>query len=319
MLLSVVVPCMNEEDSLPMLVDRLIAATRAWASEVEIVLVDDGSTDKTWDGICAQADRHSCVRGLKLSTNRGHQVALTAGLMAAKGERIFMLDADLQDPPELLSDMMAMMDRGYDVVYGRRSERKGESWFKKMTAHGFYRLLNRLSDVPIPNDTGDFRLVSRRALDAVLNMPERSRFIRGMFAWVGFRQIGIEYIRDPRVAGETKYPMSKMIRLAFDALSSFSIKPLQIATRLAFLTLIIAALMAVYVFWSLILYNTVAGWASTVLVISFFSGIQLLTLGIIGEYLGRLYVEAKGRPLYFVDEHVGQSTDVSVKDVSKQA
>ncbi|CAD0183194.1 putative glycosyltransferase [Ruegeria sp. THAF57] len=309
MLLSVVVPCMNEEDSVPMLVERLVAATDPWSTDREIVLVDDGSTDGTWGEICKQSESHAGVRGLKLSTNRGHQVALTAGLMAAKGQRIFMLDADLQDPPELLQDMMAMMDRGYDVVYGRRSERKGESWLKKMTAHGFYRVLNRLSDVPIPNDTGDFRLVSRRALDAVLDMPERSRFIRGMFAWAGFNQIGIEYVRDPRLAGETKYPMSKMIRLAFDALSSFSIKPLQMATRLAFLTLLIAALMAVYVFWSLILYSTVAGWASTVLVISFFSGIQLLTLGIIGEYLGRLYVEAKGRPLFFVDEQVGNGVE----------
>lgn len=309
MLLSVVVPCMNEEASIPMLAERLIAATDAWQGDTEIVLVDDGSTDGTWNAICAQCREHSSIRGLKLSMNRGHQVALTAGLMAAKGKRIFMLDADLQDPPELLSDMMAMMDRGYDVVYGRRSERKGESWFKKVTAHGFYRVLNRLSDVPIPNDTGDFRLVTRRALDAVLQMPERARFIRGMFAWVGFRQIGIEYIRDPRVAGETKYPLPKMIRFAFDALASFSIKPLQIATRMAFLTLIIAALMGVYVFWSLILYNAVAGWASTVLIISFFSGIQLLTLGIMGEYLGRLYVEAKGRPLFFVDEQTGGAAE----------
>ncbi|WP_170756389.1 glycosyltransferase family 2 protein [Ruegeria lacuscaerulensis] len=319
MLLSVVVPCMNEEDSLPALVERLIAATDAWSDDTEILLVDDGSTDDTWDGICLQSQKHPRVRGLKLSTNRGHQVALTAGLMAATGERIFMLDADLQDPPELLSDMMAMMDRGYDVVYGRRSERKGESWFKKLTAHGFYRILNRLSDVPIPNDTGDFRLVNRRVLNAVLDMPERARFMRGMFAWAGFRQIGIEYVRDPRVAGETKYPMSKMIRLAFDALSSFSIKPLQIATRLAFLTLIVAALMLVYVFWSLILYNTVAGWASTVLVISFFSGIQLLTLGIMGEYLGRLYIEAKGRPLFFIDEQVGGVVENTPETMSKQA
>ncbi len=317
MLLSVVVPCMNEEDSVPMLVERLVSATDPWSADCEIVLVDDGSSDATWDEICKQSDKHACVKGIKLSTNRGHQVALTAGLMAAQGQRIFMLDADLQDPPELVSDMMAMMDRGYDVVYGRRSERKGESWFKKMTAHGFYRVLNRLSDVPIPNDTGDFRLVSRRALDAVLDMPERSRFIRGMFAWAGFKQIGIEYVRDPRVAGETKYPLSKMIRLAFDALSSFSIKPLQMATRLAFLTLLVAALMAVYVFWSLILYSTVAGWASTVLVISFFSGIQLLTLGIIGEYLGRLYVEAKGRPLFFVDEQVGNGVETLSEKAQK--
>ncbi len=317
MLLSVVVPCMNEEETIPLLIERLIAATDAWRGDAEIVLVDDGSSDNTWDAICEQCKKYPGLRGLKLSMNRGHQVALTAGLMAAKGERIFMLDADLQDPPELLPDMMAMMDRGYDVVYGRRSKRKGESWFKKVTAHGFYRVLNRLSDVPIPNDTGDFRLVSRRALDAVLEMPERARFIRGMFAWAGFRQIGIEYVRDPRVAGETKYPLTKMIRFAFDALASFSIKPLQIATRLAFLTLIIAALMAVYVFWSLIMYNAVAGWASTVLVISFFSGIQLLTLGIIGEYLGRLYVEAKGRPLFFVDDQAGQTIEPVLEDVAR--
>jgi len=317
MLLSVVVPCMNEEDSVPLLVERLIAATDAWRGFTEIVLVDDGSTDGTWDAICTQCITHPGVRGLKLSMNRGHQVALTAGLMEAKGERVFMLDADLQDPPELLSDMMAMMDRGYDVVYGRRSERKGESWFKKVTAHGFYRLLNRLSDVPIPNDTGDFRLVTRRALDAVLQMPERARFIRGMFAWAGFRQIGIEYVRDPRMMGETKYPLTKMVRLAFDALASFSIKPLQIATRLAFLTLLIAALMAAYVFWSLIMYNAVAGWASTVLVISFFSGIQLLTLGIIGEYIGRLYVEAKGRPLFFVDEKAGQAVEPVIESLAQ--
>lgn len=318
MLLSVVIPCMNEEESIPLLVERLIAATEQWNAESEIILVDDGSNDETWRAICAQSEFHPRIRGLKLSGNRGHQIALTAGLNAAQGQRIFMLDADLQDPPELLSDMMAMMDQGYDVVYGRRSERKGESWFKKVTAHGFYRILNRLSDVPIPNDTGDFRLVSRRALDAVLSMPERARFVRGMFAWVGFRQIGIEYIRDPRIAGETKYPMSKMIRFALDALASFSIKPLQIATRMAFLTLIIAALMAVYVFWSLILYNAVAGWASTVLVISFFSGIQLLTLGIMGEYLGRLYIEAKNRPLYFVDQETSEISDTIVEEKTAQ-
>ncbi len=302
---------MNEEEAIPHLAERLIAATGAWSDQVEIVLVDDGSTDGTWEAIRKQCAAHSCMKGLKLSFNRGHQIALTAGLSAASGERIFMLDADLQDPPELLSDMMSMMDRGYDVVYGRRSERKGESYFKKITAHGFYRLLNRLSDVPIPHDTGDFRLVNRRALNAVLDMPERSRFVRGMFAWAGFRQIGVEYIRDPRIAGETKYPLSKMTRFAFDALASFSIKPLQLATRLAFLTLFIAVLMLIYVFVSLVLYNAVAGWASTILIISFFSGIQLLTLGIMGEYLGRLYIEAKGRPLYFIDEQVGEalSTD----------
>ena len=246
-------------------------------------MVDDGSTDATWQAI--EAARAVCpqVVGLKLSGNRGHQIALTAGLEAAQGDRIFMLDADLQDPPELLTDMMFMMDRGFDVVYGRRSERRGETLFKKVSAHLFYRFLNVMSDVPIPQDTGDFRLVNRRSLDAVLAMPERARFIRGMFAWAGFKQVGIEYIRSP-------------------AMTAFSTKPLRLATRLSFVSLLMAALIGVYVVYSLIIYQTAPGWASVVLAISFFSGVQLLTLGILGEYIGRLYVEAKNRPLYFVSE-----------------
>ena len=213
-----------------------------------------------------------------------------------------MLDADLQDPPELLVDMMFMMDRGFDVVYGRRSERQGETMFKKATAHLFYRFLNAMSDVPIPQDTGDFRLVNRRSLDAVLAMPEKARFIRGMFAWAGFKQVGIEYVRAPRALGETKYPFRAMMRFAIDAMTAFSTKPLKLATRLSFVSLFMAALMAVYVIYSLVVYQTAPGWASVVLAVSFFSGAQLLTLGILGEYIGRLYVEAKDRPLYFVSD-----------------
>ncbi len=302
MYLSIVVPCMNEEESLPYLVERLAEVIQPWRDRAEIILVDDGSTDATWDLIKAARQMVPQVVGLKLSANRGHQVALTAGLEAAKGARIFMLDADLQDPPELLREMMMMMDRGYDVVYGKRAKREGETLFKRATAYGFYRFLNALSDVAIPKDTGDFRLVSRRALDAVLDMPERSRFVRGMFAWAGFKQIGLEYDRAPRAAGETKYPLRAMIRFATDALTGFSTKPLRFATRLAFYSLLVTVLMAVYVFGSLILYSTVPGWASIVLAISFFSAIQLLTLGIMGEYIGRLYMEAKHRPLYFLAE-----------------
>jgi dolichol-phosphate mannosyltransferase len=303
MYLSVVVPCMNEEASIPHLVQRLARVTAPYGTRAEIILVDDGSTDGTWQAI--EEARRDCpqLAGLRLSTNRGHQVALTAGLEAAQGERIFMLDADLQDPPELLADMMQMMDRGHDVVYGRRIERQGETLFKRATAHLFYRLLNIMSDVEIPRDTGDFRLVSRRALDAVLAMPERARFIRGMFAWVGFDQIGIEYSRAGREYGETKYPLRKMLRFATDAITAFSTKPLKLATRLAFVSLAFAALMMVYVFHSLVVYQTAPGWASIVLAISAFSGIQLLTLGIMGEYIGRLYIEAKGRPLYYKSEH----------------
>lgn len=305
MQLSVVVPCYNEEESVPLLVERLVQAIEPWAQDAEIILADDGSSDGTWAAIEAAHARHPVVRGIRLSANRGHQVALTAGLEAARGARIFMLDADLQDPPEILPDMMMMMDRGYDVVYGRRAERQGETLFKKATAFLFYRFLNTLSDVDIPKDTGDFRLVSRRALDAVLAMPERARFIRGMFAWAGFRQIGLEYVRDARVAGETKYPFRAMLRFATDALTGFSTKPLKMATRLAFLSLYVTFLMAVYVFLSLVLYNTAPGWASMLLAISFFSGIQLLTLGIMGEYIGRLYMESKQRPMYFLSEETG--------------
>ncbi len=209
--------------------------------------------------------------------------------------------------------MMAMMDRGYDVVYGRRAERQGETVFKRATAHLFYRVLNLMSDVPIPKDTGDFRLVSRRALDAVLAMPEKARFIRGMFAWVGFNQIGIEYTRAPRLTGETKYPLSKMLRLAIDAMTGFSTKPLRLATRLSFVSLGVAGLMMIYVLYSLILYQTAPGWASVVVAISAFSGVQLLTLGILGEYVGRLYVEAKNRPLYYISEDTVASEPVALK------
>lgn len=303
--LSIVVPCMNEEPVLRDLVQRLSRAVEPWKDDCEIVLVDDGSTDNTWEEITKAADYEPRVRGLKLSANRGHQLALTAGLEAAAGDRIFMLDADLQDPPELLSDMMAIMDQGYDVVYGHRTKREGEKFLKKFTAFIFYRTLNYLSDAEIPSDTGDFRLVSRRALDAVLAMPERAKFIRGMFSWAGFRQIGVDYVRNERLAGETKYGWPQMFRFALDAVTGFSIKPLRLATQLSVFSLIITFSMAVYVFGSLIFFQTAAGWASTLLAVSFFSSIQLLTLAIMGEYIGRLYIEAKGRPLYYIADEVG--------------
>ena len=302
MYLSIVVPCMNEEEGIPNLVERLSQAMAPYAQSAEIILVDDGSTDGTWSAIRKAQANCPQLRALRMSANRGHQIALTAGLEAAKGARIFMLDADLQDPPELLSDMMAMMDRGHDVVYGRRAERQGETVFKRATAHAFYRLLNFVSDVAIPSDTGDFRLVSRRALDDVLAMPEKARFLRGMFAWVGYNQVGIEYVRAARETGETKYPLGKMIRLAVDGVTAFSTKPLKLATRLSFVSFGISGLMMIYVFRSLLLYQTAPGWASVVLAIAAFSGVQLLTLGILGEYIGRLYVEAKNRPLYSIAE-----------------
>ena len=313
MYLSLVVPCMNEEDGIDTLVTRLSAITAQWHQRAEIILVDDGSTDDTWSAIEQASQQCSQIVGIKLSANRGHQIALTAGLEAAKGERIMMLDADLQDPPELMTDMMFMMDRGFDVVYGRRAERLGETMFKRATAHMFYRVLNAMSDIDIPRDTGDFRLVNRKTLDAVLEMPERARFIRGMFAWAGFKQVGIEYIRATRKTGKTKYPLRKMNRFSVDAMTAFSTKPLKLATRLSFVSLFIASMMAIYVFRSLILFQTAPGWASVILAVSFFSGVQLLTLGILGEYVGRLYVEAKKRPLYFVSEETRDAMPIATK------
>ena len=314
--LSIVVPCFNEEESIPTLVARLAETIAPWAKDAEIILVDDGSSDGTWAAI--EAARKTCPQlvGLRLSANRGHQIALTAGLEAAKGERIMMLDADLQDPPELLTDMMFMMDRGYDVVYGRRIERQGETIFKRATAYAFYRFLDLMSDVPIPRDTGDFRLVNRTTLDAVLAMPEKARFVRGMFAWAGFRQVGIEYVRAPRALGETKYPLRAMLRFAMDAMTAFSTKPLKLATRLSFFSLLVAGFMAVYVIRSLILFQTAPGWASVTLAISFFVGAQLLVLGIMGEYIGRLYVEAKNRPLYFVRENTSEVEETRKADIA---
>lgn len=307
-ILSIVVPCFNEEEAVPLLVERLDAATADWKGSREIILVDDGSSDWTWATMQSAAANLPDLRGIRLSSNCGHQAALTAGLEAAKGDRIFMLDADLQDPPELIIEMMALMDQGYDVVYGRRGARKGETLFKRASAYIFYRLLNRLSDTKIPNDTGDFRLVNRRSLDAVLQMPERSRFLRGMFSWVGFQQIGLQYTRDERTVGVTKYPFKAMLRFATDAVTGFSIRPLRWATRLSFLSLIFTFAMLVYILGSLIFYQTAPGWASILLAISFFSSIQLLTLGIIGEYLGRLYMEAKGRPLYILSDMTDDNT-----------
>ncbi len=315
MLISVVVPCMNEEEAIPRLVERLVKTIKPYGDRAEILLIDDGSTDETWSAIKDAQKRCPQLRGLRLSANRGHQVALTAGLEAAQGERIFMLDADLQDPPELLGDMMSMMDRGYDVVYGSRSKREGETVLKRVTAWAFYRVLNTMTDIDIPRNTGDFRLVDQKALKAVLSMPERARFVRGMFAWAGFNQIGIEYVRAPRELGETKYPLGKMIRLAVDAMTSFSTKPLKFATRMSFATLVFSALMMIYVLHSLLAYQTAPGWASVVLAISLFSGVQLLTLGILGEYIGRLYIEAKNRPLYFVAEDTSNAEVLPLREV----
>jgi polyisoprenyl-phosphate glycosyltransferase len=303
--LSVVAPCYNEESGIREFHRRVSAAVAGCVATYEIVLVDDGSRDRTWDLMqeLAAGDPHmTCV---KLSRNHGHQLALTAGLSVCRGRRVLVIDADLQDPPELLPQMMALMDQGAEVVYGQRRHRAGESPHKLVTAALFYRLINRLTDVRIPKDTGDFRLISRRVLDVFLAMPERQRFIRGMIAWLGFRQVPLLYDRDARYAGETKYPFKKMVKLAIDAVTSFSTRPLTFASLLGVAFGLASFLLLAYTLFAWAFLGPVPGWTSQMVVITLLGGIQLLVLGVQGEYLGRLFDQMKGRPLFLIDQIAG--------------
>jgi polyisoprenyl-phosphate glycosyltransferase len=305
--LSIVIPCFNEQDCLPELHRRVAAVAQAATGEDhEIILVNDGSTDQTWammTSICAQDGR---VIAVNLSRNHGHQLALTAGLDLASGEQILILDADLQDPPELLPQMMAALNaQSADVVYAVRRKRAGESAVKRATASLFYRLLARLTDTDIPLDTGDFRLMSRRALDALQSMPEQARFIRGMVAWIGFKQVPLSYDRAERLAGETKYPLSKMIALALDAITGFSTAPLRLASHAGLWLVAVSVLILGYILFGWLRGDTVAGWTSLMLVVVLLGAAQMFVLGMIGEYLGRLYLEAKKRPTYIVSDVLG--------------
>lgn len=303
MKLSVVIPCCNEEDSLREMLRRMLSTCQASGLlGYEIIFVNDGSKDSTWQIISDFVDSNKNIIGLNLSRNFGHQIAVSAGLSWARGEKILIIDADLQDPPELLPEMLRLMDQGFDVVYGQRISRSGEKPFKKWSAKIFYRLLNHLSEIPIPNDSGDFRLISKRVKEALETMPERQRFIRGMIAWLGFRQIAMPYDRDERYAGESQYPLKKMLSLAWDAITSFSIKPLKIAAIMAVFFSLLSLVLIVYALYSWLFLQTVQGWTSLAIIISLLGAGQFIVLGTFGEYLGRLYLEAKSRPLYIVEE-----------------
>ncbi|MBY0490087.1 MAG: glycosyltransferase family 2 protein [Gemmatimonadaceae bacterium] len=310
LLLSVVIPCFNEEDGVEELVRRVQSACTSVCAEsqFEIILVNDGSKDRTWSEMQRMLQSTPTLVCVDLSRNHGHQLALTAGLSFARGERIFIIDADLQDPPELLGEMMRLVDDGADVVYGQRRKRPGETRFKLVTAALFYRALRKLTDTDIPADTGDFRLMTRRVMLELQNMPERQRFIRGMVAWLGFRQVPLLYDRAPRFAGSTKYPLRKMILFAVDAFTGFSIAPLRFSLLLALLGVMIAALLAGYSLYSFAIKRVVPGWASITFSIAAFSSLQLLMLGIIGEYLGRMFIESKQRPRFLVREILGGSS-----------
>ena len=311
-LLSVVVPCFSEEAVVRKTHGRLVAVLEEIPGlDFEIVYVDDGSRDSTLDLLreLQRADRR--VRVVALSRNFGHQIAVTAGLQSVVGDVIVVIDADLQDPPEVIPEMLDRWRDGVDIAYGVRTERAGETKFKRWTAFTFYRLIRRLANIPIPLDTGDFRLMDRMAVDAFLAMPERDRWVRGMVAWTGFRQEPVQYKRAARAAGVTKYPFRKMLRFAVDGILSFSLVPLRLATWLGLFTAGLAMLGVLYALVvRLFTAIWVSGWALLFIAVLFLGGVQLVMLGILGEYLGRIYGEVKRRPLYLVKERLGfASTD----------
>jgi len=306
--LSIVIPLFNEAGNVDELLRRITSVVRALPVEpddYEIICVNDGSRDATLDKLIgvARLDRH--VRILSLSRNFGHQIAATAGLDAARGDAVVLMDGDLQDPPELIAAFLEQYEAGYDVVYATRRRRSGESPFKVLTAAMFYRVVRRLTNVSIPVDTGDFRLMSRRVVDALAQTRERHRFIRGLVSWVGYNQIGVEYDRDPRYSGETKYPFSKMLRFAIDGITAFSEIPLRFASYLGFITSSFAFIYAVVILILKFMHFNEPGYTSTILTVLFLGGVQLIGIGILGEYVGRIYDEIKARPLYLIADSVG--------------
>ncbi len=300
---SIVVPIYNEAESLPELHRRVREVMESLGEPWELILVDDGSSDGSTEYIRRLAQEDAHVRAIIFARNFGHQIAVTAGLDYARGQAVIIMDADLQDPPEVIPHLIERWREGYEVVYAVRAEREGETWFKKTTAALFYRLIYRIADVKIPLDTGDFRLLDRRVVDVLRQMREHHRFLRGMAAWVGFRQIGVEYHRAPRFAGETKYPFRKMLRLALNAITGFSYFPLQLATFFGFFSAGVAILsIPAVVILRLTGWQAFYGQATTLIAVLFLGGVQLISLGILGEYIGRIYDEVKGRPLYIVRE-----------------
>jgi dolichol-phosphate mannosyltransferase len=304
---SIVVPVFNEQAVLPVLLRRLDLMMAGLDGVTETIFVDDGSSDCSAIVLRAKAKEDSRYRFIGLSRNFGHQAAITAGMDAASGDAVIVMDADLQDPPEVVGQMIEKWKEGYEVVYGRRLSREGDSAFKQWTASLFYKLLGRLSSVDIPRDAGDFRLIDRKVLEAFRAMPEQDRFVRGMFAWLGFRQTEVAFHRLPRQAGETKYPLLKMLRLAANGVIGFSDAPLRLAIWCGFVVSAFAALYAAYVLahWALGDRSMVAGWASTIIIVSFLSGINMIMTGIMGLYVGRIHAEVKRRPLYVVTEKAG--------------
>ncbi|MFT8390123.1 MAG: glycosyltransferase family 2 protein [Sporolactobacillus sp.] len=314
---SVVVPVFNEDKLIVTSYERLKAVMKQTYEKFELIFVNDGSTDQTEKLLTEIATTDSSVRVVSFSRNFGHQIAITAGIDYAIGQAVIVIDADLQDPPELILKMIEKWREGFDVVYGRRVVRKGETLFKKWTAAAFYRLLRASTDIDIPLDTGDFRLMDSCVCRELKRIPEKNRFVRGLVSWVGFNQTSIDYVRDERLAGETKYPLKKMLKLSIDGLTSFSYKPLKLATyggmllsTAGFLYMIVALILKLFTA------NTVPGWTSLIVIQLLFGGFMLFVLGMIGEYIGRIYDEAKDRPLYIVRETRGFSAADRLRSVT---
>jgi dolichol-phosphate mannosyltransferase len=298
-----VLPVYNEEDTLPQLYKRLIAVVETLDGPAELLFVDDGSSDGTHRILEDLQQRDPRVTPLRLARNFGHQFAITAGIDHARGDAIVIMDADLQDPPEVVPDLVQRWQDGYDVVYAVRQRREGESWFKRATASAFYRLLRRFAETDLPVDAGDFRLIDRRAAAAFRSLPERNRYVRGMFSWIGLRQTGVAYARDERYAGEPKYSYRQSLRLALDGIISFSLAPLRVALALGFAIALVTFVIGLFaIVTRLAGVYSLPGWASIVVVVSFVGGVQLILTGVVGLYVGRMYNEVKARPLYILDE-----------------
>lgn len=311
MLCSVIIPVFNEEDVLPVCYRRLTETLQKAGGDYELLFVNDGSQDGTAAILRLFSKRDAHVKVIHFTRNFGHQNAITAGMRIARGRTVVVIDADLQDPPELILDMLSKWREGYEVVYARRISREGESWFKKQSAALFYRLINQLTDVPIPLDVGDFRLIDQKVCRELNQLHEKNRFVRGLVSWLGFKETYIDYVREKRFAGTTKYPLRKMIRLSIHAITSLSYKPLRFASLAGlFMSALSFLLLAVFLYFHFFSSRTLPGWTSIVVISLFFHGITLTVMGIMGEYIGRIYEESKNRPSYIV-------TSIDDQDVGK--
>lgn len=300
----------NEEEVIHESYKRLTKVMKSTNESYELIFVNDGSRDKTLELAEELCQKDKCLKVINFSRNFGHQIAVTAGMEYSSGQAVVIIDADLQDPPEVILQMIAKWKEGYDVVYGRRLKRKGETFFKKITAKLFYRFLDSMTSVTMPVDTGDFRLIDRKVCDTMNSLTEKNRYVRGLVSWVGYKQTAVEYVREERFAGETKYPLKKMLKLAADAIMSFSYKPLKIAGLVGTLLSVFSFIYLIVIIWQRLFTNTtVTGWASILAVMLFFNGVTLILHSVTGEYIGRIYEETKNRPLYIVRDTIGFEQD----------